>query len=99
MTFMQRILRPVLNFMVERYFPKGAFYGHDFFRAFEEAEIDHAPSATTAAGCLLISAMSKDYQTEMIITVEGITLNGEPKGDWRLIVEEIKEEKEEKADV
>lgn len=94
MTLIQRILRPVLNYLVETFFPKDAFYGNDFLKAFERAEIDYAPTAISAAGCLLISELSNSYSTECIVTVENISLHGKPVGSWRLIIEEIKEGKE-----
>jgi len=37
MTFTQKTLRPILNFLIERYFPDSCFYGHEYLDAFKKA--------------------------------------------------------------
>ena len=81
----QRMLRPIINFMVERWFPSGCFFGDDYFKTFKA--IDDKKAVTGYAAALYLSqiAILSDAQ-EIDATMHEVTHNGEPVGTWRVRV-------------
>ena len=94
LTLTQRILRIPINFLVERYFPDGFFFGNGFCSVFEEAAkgeevVDSAPKAAAA---FLLSYLSQRYSDEAKFEITDITLKGEPVGSWSITISRETEE-------
>lgn len=86
LSLVQRALRPVINWAVERYFPTSVFYGaFDPFAAFEAASKgDMISRLATMAMIRRVQEMGAD---EIKAEIEGMTIKGEPVGDWLVIVQ------------
>ena len=85
MSLMQRVLGSAINWAVERYFPTSVFYGaFDPFAAFDEASKgDMTSRLATMAIIRRVQEMGAD---EIKAEIEGMTIKGEPVGDWLVIV-------------
>lgn len=80
----QRLLRPVINWAVERYFPTSVFYGDfDPFEAFAQAE---GVMISRLATMSMIRRVVDAEVDEIKADIEGMTIKGEPVGDWTVIV-------------
>jgi len=84
MTLMQRILKTPLNWLVNTYFPKGAVYGNEYFDIFRE--VNQPESVLGHASVLwIIHNMHLLEATELTFELDGITINGELVGDFRIV--------------
>jgi hypothetical protein len=92
LTLTQRALRPVLNFIVERYFPSGAFFGCSFLDAFDMH--DRAKGICGYSAAMYLQRIArKSNAASLSITMNEITDNGEPVGTWHLEISQIDEAK------
>ena len=92
-TLIQRLLRRPVNWLVETFYPDGAFYGGNYFTAFDQAvdPSNAAVSSTSAAACgLLICNASEANADELSCTFSGHTMNGKPTGDWRITLKRLR---------
>ena len=85
-TLTQRILRRPLNYVIERWFPKGAFYGNDFLQPF--ADMDKRKGKTGGAAALfLVSCVRRVDAEQVTVAMKDVTLNGENIGTWIVTVQ------------
>ena len=91
LTLSQRTLRPVVNFLVERFFPQGAFFGYDLADRFKDAD-GHFGVVGSGAAMYLQRIMRRGGNDTMHIDMHEITDNGEPVGSYRLTLEKIHSE-------
>jgi hypothetical protein len=87
MTAMQKILRPVLNFLTERFFPNGCFYGQGYLDNFNY--LDDERGIGYAAVLSLSSSLFEINATDYKIDVEQLSLNGKDMGDWSLTMVQV----------
>lgn len=80
----QKLLRPVINWLVETFFPSGAFYGHDFFDIFKDLEKEGYGIAQ-ASTAFITHNMHRMNAEKVKFEIEGVTINGEPVGDFEII--------------
>lgn len=93
MTYTQRLMRPILNFLVERFFPNHAFFGNDYLTAFK-SHPDLAikwGSTDMAVAMFLVSRLRKQGATKGTFEATEVTDNGTPVGSWRLTLEKLEE--------
>lgn len=87
---MQRLLRPVLNFAVEKFFPNGAFYGGQYLDSFKRADQKHDTGITGFAAAHYLTSVARESDAgEIKVTLEGCTVSGQPAGDWEVAVKRI----------
>ena len=84
----QRAIAPALNFLVERFFPRGIFYGKDYMKIFDEQKWENM-GPTGSAAFFVSSNLRESNATEGEFTFKGVTSGGEPVGDWRMYVEKM----------
>lgn len=89
----QRALRPVLNFLVERFFPTGAFHGNHYLHSLS-ADTQLAEkwgSAEMACAMFITSRLRKLGATEATFKASDVTDCGVPVGSWLITVEKVQE--------
>lgn len=95
MNRVQRALRPVVNFVVETFFPKHLFWGKeaDPFRAMERVvEKDKkGRSAAMIAAHVIVADVRDMGGSHGVFTLTGVSKSGVPLGDWRITVEKLPE--------
>ena len=85
LTLPQRMMRPIINFLVERFYPAGCFYGDgDPMRTFDG---NSGGTIGRAAVMVLIRKVSDSGADKLGADFDGVTVNGEPIGDWRVTVQ------------
>lgn len=90
MTTSQRLLRPVVNFLVERYFPKGAFFGKEYFTIFKKWDKEKGSMGYSAA--LYLQSIVRENDAETMVTRLGdVIVNGENVGDWEISIRKMKD--------
>ena len=90
LTWKQKALRPIVNFVVERWFPAGAFFGCEYFTTLADGELaEKWGSSEMACAAFIMSVVRNANATEAIFTAEGVTHQGNPVGDWRLTIEKM----------
>lgn len=91
MTIAQRALRPVMRYIVERFFPDGAFFGRRFLRGLiTDADLVRTWSSTEmACAMFLVSRMREEGATEATFEASDVTDGGAPVGSWRMTVQKI----------
>lgn len=90
LTKAQRIARPVINFLVERYFPNGLFfYGSGPLLAFDKVDREKKTAIGSMAALALARHAHNSNATKFCIEAEGLTVNNQDLGDWRVTVERI----------
>lgn len=84
----QRLARPVVNFLVERFFPSGLFfYGKGPLSAFEKVDAERGEKAIGyTAALFLMRRCHEESADELSVEAVGVTINGENIGDWRVTV-------------
>lgn len=86
LTWKQKALRPVLNFLVERYFPNGAFYGGTFFDAFKEFEDEDGDGKLGQASTLWHIHLMNDLNADHLqVDISDVTLCGKYLGDFKMV--------------
>lgn len=88
MTIIKRLLRKLINFLVERYFPNTFFWGNEFGSAFNkiangQGAVDTAPKAAAA---YLINYLSDRYIQEGKFDFGGVSLKGRYVGNWSITI-------------
>jgi hypothetical protein len=92
LTLWQRILRKPLNFIIEKWFPNGAFYGNEFLEPF--THFDERKDKTGAASALFLVSKVKEHRgTGITVTLTDVFHQGENIGTWEVIVQEVEETK------
>lgn len=88
LTLAQRLPRPVLNYLIETFFPSGALFGDDYFKAVDKAKLAKN-WGTSEMGCAtyMISSVRENGRDKAVFSVEDMTNRGEPVGSWSLTVE------------
>ena len=81
LTITQRALRPVVNFLVEWFFPNGAFYGKEYFDAFKKFDGDSIGQASTLWITHTMHRMNADT---LDVEIKGLKIRGEPVGDFEI---------------
>ncbi|AHD09983.1 hypothetical protein [Phaeobacter gallaeciensis] len=87
-TLMQRLLRPVINWLVEGWFPKGCFYGRNYLNDFKVLDQGKDVVGKTAA-MYLQSIMRKADATSIIYEMTEVTERNVPVGSYKLTLEKI----------
>ena len=94
MNFIQKLLRPVLNWTVETFFPTGAFYGDNYLRNLR-TDVDGLSekwnSVEMACMMFVTSSLHEQGATEAIFTATEVTSNGTPMGSWKITAERVEE--------
>jgi len=91
LTWKQKALRPVINFLVETWFPNGMFYGHDYFDAFSCFDTDKQVTGYTAA--MYLQSIMRDHGAESIsVEMHEVTQQGVPVGSYKLTLEAMPED-------
>lgn len=88
LTLTQRALRPIINFLVETWFPTGAFYGNRYLSVFEEIDEGHGVVGYAAAQYLQATLVAANMD-KLKVDMYDCTYNGVPSGDYRLVVERV----------
>lgn len=88
LTLMQRLLRPVINWLVEGWFPKACFYGNAYLDDFKEFDQDKDLVGKTAA-MFLQSIMRKANATSITYEMTEITDGNFLIGSYKLTLEKI----------
>lgn len=91
LTMMQRLLRKPVNWIVERFYPNGAFYGHGFISMLQSHDTAKDGKISAGVAGYLIQEVIDQGGTKSEKAVTGLNLSGIPVGDWRVTVEQIKE--------
>jgi hypothetical protein len=87
----QRFLRPVINFLVERYFPTHTFFGNDYLNVFARISKDKTEeNISKMAGQCLIHQMIKEDAVGVTVIVEDLMKNGRNLGSYSLVVRKYK---------
>lgn len=90
LTWKQRALRPIINFFVERYFPKGAFYGNDYLNVFnDKGMVDKWGSSSIVSAMYLVGYLRDNKADSGTFKFTGMTNNGNHVGDWELTLERM----------
>jgi hypothetical protein len=89
MTPTQKILRPIINFLVERFFPDSLFYGNDLPTKWGADSPMQALVAETAGLSLAVQCHLSGAD-HMIVDITGASYKGEPIGDWRVTMTKAK---------
>lgn len=91
LTVAQKMLRPVLNYLVERFFPEGAFFGKDYLRTLQSSEefTEKWGSVEMACAMFLVSRVRDMNATNAVFEANDITDEGTPVGSWRLTAEKM----------
>jgi len=90
LTKAQRLARPVINFLVERYFPNGLFfYGSGPLSAFDMVDGEKKTAIGGMAAMALARHAHNSSATKLTVDAEAITVNDDDIGDWRITVERI----------
>lgn len=90
MNFMQRMLGPVINFLVERYFPTGSFYGNSGgLRIFERQDREDDCVLGRTAALMLINRVHESGSHRLDVNVTQHTSNGILTGDWQVTIRRV----------
>ena len=91
LTKAQRIARPIINFLVERYFPNSLFfYGAGALSAFDRMDSERKSAIGSMAALSLARHAHQQNASHLSVEAEGITINDQDIGDWRVTVERIR---------
>lgn len=93
-TLTQRILRPVINFLVETFFPHQVFYGREYLALYRNVMSKGQPDEEVlmfeGASKVMIAAAHqtlKDFEGDSLkVTIEDINYLGHDLGDWDVSV-------------
>jgi hypothetical protein len=88
LTLSQRLARPVINFLVERLFPSGCFYGNSYAEKFRDMDESGGVAGQTAA-MYLQHIMRKAGATQITFEFDTVIFEGKEMGSFRLTLEEI----------
>lgn len=88
LTLMQHLLRPVINRLVEGWFPKGCFYGNNYLDSFKTLDQGKDVTGQTAA-MYLQSIMRKAQATSITYEMTEITDRDVLVGSYKLTLEKI----------
>lgn len=93
LTITQKILRPILNWTVETFYPDGAFYGGDYLKTLESDNglIEKWGSVEMACAMLITSRLRKRGATSAKLEATDVTDCGEPVGSWMVTIEQVDE--------
>jgi hypothetical protein len=90
LTTAQKVARPVINFLVERFFPNGAFfYGDGPLSHFDKLDSERKSPIGSMAAMSLVRKAHEANASRMSVDIGGMTLNDTDLGDWRVTVERI----------
>ncbi|AUR11225.1 hypothetical protein PhaeoP48_01228 [Phaeobacter inhibens] len=84
----QRLLRPVINWLVEGWFPKGCFYGSSYLDDFKAFDKGKDVVGKTAA-MYLQSIMRKSDATSVIYEMTEVTERDVLVGSYKLTLEKV----------
>lgn len=88
MTLPQRIARPVINWLVKSLFPNSLFfYGKGPLWVFDRVDQERGGSFGSTAALYLARRAHEAGATEISVEAQGVSVNGESIGDWRITVE------------
>lgn len=82
MSVQQKIARPVINWLVETFFPNGAFYGRTYFDAFREVQKEDGSPLGQASVVWLVHSMHRLNAAEVRVEIGDMSICGEPVGDF-----------------
>ncbi len=90
-TYTQKIARPVINFLVERYFPNGLFFfGDGPLKAFDR--IDKEGSFVGRSASIVLAKIAHDNNaSSLTVEAECVSINSDDIGDWRITVERLRD--------
>jgi len=88
-TLFQRIMAPALNWLVEKTFPRGAFYGREYFDIFRKYQKEDGTLAQ-ASTLWITHAMHEQNADQMDVTINGLTISGERVGDFQITVTRVR---------
>lgn len=88
LTCTQLMLRPILNFTVERFFPNGAFFGNDYLGTIKADKhlLQKWGSVEMACMMFVTDSLREQGATEATFTAESVTKHGAPAGSWEITV-------------
>lgn len=92
MTLWKKLLRRLVNLLVERYFPNSAFFGPKYLDVFQRVPWpadEHSSMMVGSCFAYMARTATGNFADEITLTVEGLKLHGEPLGDWRYTFERI----------
>lgn len=82
LSIQQKIARPVINWLVETFFPNGAFYGRTYFDAFREVQDDDGSALGQASVVWMVHNMHRLNAAHIRVEIEDMSISGEPVGDF-----------------
>lgn len=88
MTLTQKILRPIINWAVERFFPRHFFYGNELGKRWGGAEGIEGVALETCAVAMACRCATLGG-AKMTVQCFGVTNRGVDIGDWRVTMERI----------
>ena len=90
-TRIQKILRPVIRKLVEKFFPRGAFYGDEFLRGLKTDTnlIGKWGSVEMACALYIMTTLRKAGATTGTFEAHDVTDEGVPVGSWKVTVEKV----------
>lgn len=94
-TVLQKLLTPVLNWVVETVFPNGAFYGKSYFDGLHgDVDTDLKWGSTEGLCAAVIIRMAQEQNANCAtFTMSDLTHNGVPSGSWRVLVQRTSDRK------
>jgi hypothetical protein len=90
-TFTQKLLRPIINFAVERFFPESCFYGMGFLKPFSDFDAGREQTAGYGSAMYLVNRVHDAGKKHMTIDLGGVTFQGKDIGSWKIVVERTQE--------
>lgn len=88
LTLMQRLLRPIINWLVETWFPNSCFYGNSYLQDFKDFDKGKDLIGKTAA-MYLQSIMRKADATSISYEMTEITEHDVHIGSYKLTLERM----------
>jgi hypothetical protein len=83
------MLKQLINWLVETHYPDGAFYGGRFFDAFKKYQKEDGNLAQASTLWITHNMHRLDKDT-LEVKIKGLTINGEPVGDFFITAERTK---------
>lgn len=92
----QKVLKPIINFLVERFFPNRVFYGNDYLNVFAEYDSDGTRGkyiSCHAASMFLISHMVDLNAETLDVEMNDVSASGEDVGSFTIKIQSLRDSK------
>lgn len=84
----QKLARPIINVLVERFFPNGLFfYGKGPLEAFYMVDAEKKTAIGGMAAIALVRHAHNSGATSLLVEMDQVTVNTDDLGDWIVRVE------------